>query len=96
MKPEIRKVLVCSTSHVPGHVAKRLNAGTLGIEGVVIEEDIEYGWLVRYWAPKEDGGRSVWPVQIRLVIERAESLGCSMILFDCDADTLDGIRTYDW
>lgn len=91
---EIRKIMMCSTGHIPGHIAKRFNNDTYCPEGVVIE-NVEYGWFVRYWNTRDEP-RSHWPHQLRLVVEAAESNECSMILFDCDADELDGIRTYEW
>lgn len=98
MKPEIRKVLVCSTSHVTRRVAEALDGNHLCIDGICWN-NVEYGWLVRYWNSKQEPNSIEWkctPVCMKHVIAKAEELGCSMILFDCDADTLDGVKTFDW
>lgn len=102
MKPEIRKVLVCSTSHVSRNVMVLLdlqNDDSIALSSVICS-NVEYGWLVRYWPPalsecRTEAWRTI-PRCLKDVIERAESIGCNMILFDRDADTLDGIRTYEW
>ena len=98
MKPEIRKVLVCCTSHVSRNVMMMLDEDATRKIPYVIHSDVDYGWLIRYWPPKRfsDDRRKSWrtmPRCLKDVIERAESLGCNLVMFDCDAATLDGIRT---
>lgn len=98
---EIRKTLVCSTAHVSRNVMMILDNdySQKKIE-YIIHSRVEYGWIVRYWPPKRSENRTdAWktmPSCMKDVIERAESLRCSMVLFDRDADVMDGIRTYEW
>lgn len=98
---EIRKTLVCSTAHVSRNVMMILDDdyNPHPIESCIYER-LQHGWIIRYWRPSRDEERAghwrIMPRCMKDVIERAESLGCNMIVFDSDADTIDGIRTYDW
>lgn len=102
MNPEIRKTLVCSTSHVSRNVMMRLDEDIKSTQVFehVIHSCVPYGWLIRYWPPKSSEDRTAaWrtiPRCLKEVIERAEALGCSMVLFDADAYELEGVRTYEW
>lgn len=100
MKHEIRKTLVCSTAHVSRSVMMLMDDDCGRDVPWLIHSRLEYGWLVRYWPPKSSEDRTfAWrtvPRCMKDVIERAESLGCTMVMFDRDADNLEGIRTYDW
>lgn len=102
MKPEIRKMLVCSTSNVSKNVADILDNTDKNLKAMagIVWAELEYGWLIRYWPPLRSIDRvKLWPALprcLRDVIEVAEKNGCSMILFDCDADTLDGVKIFDW
>lgn len=101
MKHEIRKTLVCSTAHVSRTVMMILDDdyAPRDIQRLVYSR-LPYGWLIRYWPTKLSEDRpSAWrtmPRSMKDVIERAESLGCTMVMFDADADNLEGVRTYEW
>jgi hypothetical protein len=98
---EIRKTLVCSTAHVSRNVMMILDNDYAPHDiPWLVYSRLEYGWLIRYWPPKLSEDRTAaWrtmPRCMKDVIERAESLGCSMVMFDADADELEGVRTYEW
>lgn len=98
-KPEIVKMLVCTTAHVPRRLAECFDNQTHCPEGIVYN-NVEYGWLIRYWPPEDCEEREeLWrlmPVSLRAVIDVAEENGCKMILFDNDAEELEGLKTYEW
>lgn len=95
MKPEIRKMMVCSTAHLPETVATKFSEETYCPDGIVYQ-NVEYGYLIRYFQSKDMADRRLWPTTLRKVVEIAERNDCSMILFDCDGLTLDGVQTFDW
>lgn len=111
MNPEIRKCLVGSTGHVTLNVAHLLSDISRGQHDGLITPlcVMEYpeGWIIRWWTSPEygrdgagwDGCAAEWrktPVCIKRLIEKAESLECDMIQLDRDADTIEGMKTWEW
>lgn len=88
--PEIYKVLVCSTAHVT-----REEAEILDHHGYARGE---VGWLV--WVLK-DQDFAVPEIEhpspgLKGAIDFARNSGCQYLLFDRDAETLEGVPDYDW
>jgi hypothetical protein len=88
----VRKFLDVSTSNL-----SELTCATLGsIEGVSADET-RYGWLMHasngaaQYAREHD-----WPAELLPIVELARSKGCEYILFDRDAEPIEGLPTFDW
>lgn len=103
MPLEIRKCLVCSTSHVDRGTAERMDGNTVNSNdsdcSSVIYSHFEYGWMVRWWPKKRDRDAE-WdkalPKCLRDVFDAAEKAGCDMVQFDNSGPTIDGLATFDW
>lgn len=108
MNPEIKKCLCGSTGHVTLNVSKLLTRISRGesdglITPLCVMEYYE-GWIIRWWTGPEYGRDKAgclteWrrtPICIKQLIGKAESLGCSMIQLDCDADAIEGMKTWEW
>ena len=101
---EIRKCLVCCTSHVTREVAEKMDNNTINDHeedvGTIIYSHFEYGWMVRWWPSKKDRSKSEWAKayheSLLAVIEIAEKNGCNMIQFDNSGPVIDGLPTYNW
>jgi hypothetical protein len=89
----VEKVLVLSTSHVPDAWGKAFKEFGDSIRW----QEHEYGWIVwvLYYLDEDELGYGL-PQWIRPIWRIAQSEKCSMILFDRDADEIDGVKTYDW
>ena len=102
-KPEIRKFLTVSASHLPPGFADRLrdqatNGRGLGREHSLWPFSGEYGFFV--YAPgeadiEEDADEADIPDSVARILFYARSLGCSFVLFDVDGDVIEGFETLD-
>jgi hypothetical protein len=98
--PEIRQMLVLSTSHLPeqyGSVFRGVNP--LGSADGVIAHKLTYGFLM--WVPDdpvESSGAMTEevPPEILAVQIYARSLRCDYVMFDSDGDTVDDLPTWEW
>lgn len=86
MKPEILKVLCCSTAHL------EFGVDTLVLDAM--ERNAPHGWLV--WTGhaqglKEDG----YGAGLVGCLEKANELGCEYVLFDADGFALNDVPTFD-
>jgi len=108
--PEVRRTLVLSTQHLHGDDAARLNNGEVA-DPSAGETDpafgrsfvsVPYGWMTRAadFVDSEDGNGDeecdLWSTDMEAVCRYALAHGCSHILFDRDADTVDGLATHEW
>ncbi len=97
LRPDVpvMRVLDLCTSHLPKVICERLS----GYDGV-IAHNTPAGWLL--WVPNEleqhlkDYGVKSIPRPVRLIWEYAANLGCSYVLLDRDAETVEELRTWDW
>lgn len=102
----IRRVLDVSTSHLPPY-GTNLN----GIEGLIVYELAEYGWLV--WVPDDpeqhaadylgDDEADYSPAEPEIITRElidlqkyARERGCDYILFDRDGPTNANLHRWDW
>lgn len=75
-------ILALSTAHMPSSVPDF---------GDVRVESHEYGWIVFVSRELGEGANWLHPI-IKTALERE----CTLILFDRDASTFDGLKTYEW
>lgn len=83
----VRRYLDLSTAHV-----QDLDSPNFGDFRV---EKHEYGWIM--WTIDPDWVTSEFevPPWLRPIVDLARKLSCSLILFDRDAETLDGLAVYE-
>lgn len=102
MSLEIDRTLVLSTAHVHPETAHILDGEDphKQIDGHVADWGC-YGWVV--WC----GGQTVpkieldaemlyMPADLHRVVMFARDNNCQYVRFDCDADEIDGLPTWEW
>ena len=106
-KPEVRKFLTVSASHLPQDFADRLDDQARNGRGFQDREfDFwpfagEYGYfmyapgILPYDMKDEFDAREMPESVAGLLAYARHELGCSFVLFDVDGDVLDGFKTYD-
>lgn len=94
MTLEFRKILVLSTSHVTEETKDLLDSDLPLDQWPVSGGPYgDYGWFMY---AHEDPDDEKIPAELRVVFAFARANGCDNVLFDCDADQVDGLPTYDW
>lgn len=94
--PEIRRLVALSTCHLSETTATRLD-GTPAAEWPCCGGRYGYyGWFVYAHEENFGIGDDAIPDDLFAVMTWARKQGCEHILFDCDADVVDGLATYDW
>ena len=83
--PEIAKMLVLSTAHVTRETAEWLNTETVGYRKG------DYGWIIYTDADPDE-----LAPELVACLEFAKAQGCEWIMFDCDADKIDSLETFEW
>jgi hypothetical protein len=91
--PAIRQFLDLSTAHLPKDIRDALSA-----QPGVVAYALTYGWLM--WVPDDPDGHCAdgeQPVpDVVLTIQRyARERDCDYVLFDADADQVEGLPTWD-
>ena len=86
----VMHVPVISTAHMPGTMALRLLAER-GTPCAIITD--ENGFVYLPYDPFED---AMWTVPIRAWLKKHFGDDADWVRFDCDADTIDGLPTFDW
>lgn len=86
---ELKAVELC-TSHVSEETAALMDAGVTDL----IVADYSFGWLVRTTDDEDDLFSA--PEDLRAVLVAAHEFGASLVLFDRDADEVEGLETFDW
>jgi hypothetical protein len=87
--PVIFRMLDLSTAHVSDETRQRLDDGELIPAGYAKGE---YGWFV----PVIDNDDDHTPPELRAIMEFARKQNCQWLMFDRDADQIDGLATFDW
>ncbi|MER8376664.1 hypothetical protein [Mesorhizobium sp. M1409] len=93
---EIHKFVVVSTAHVSEATAKRLDHTPAKDWPCAGGPYAEYGWFVYAHDENSGPGENAIPADLFDVMTWARRQGCEYILFDCDADQVDGLPAYDW
>jgi hypothetical protein len=94
MSLEIRKILVLSTIHVTAETAAYLNNTDCQSWPKVGGPYSEYGWVMSAH-PNDELDREL-SEDLAAVFSFAQSKDCSMVLFDRDAEVVEGLKTYEW
>lgn len=89
LTPEIQQMLVLSTAHVTEETATMLDRAEANF---VRYGKAEYGWFI----PILDDPQPDMPADLQACVAYAKTHGCTWIMFDCDALTVDDLPTYDW
>jgi hypothetical protein len=93
---EIRRFVVISTAHVSETTARRLDNTPAKEWPCAGGPYGEYGWLVYVHDENAGVGRDAIPTDLFEAMCWARKQGCDYVLFDCDADMIEGLPTYDW
>lgn len=91
--PEVRNFLTLSTGHVPREVAEALDSNFPDTWPVCGGPFNTFGWFM--YAHDEDCEGTI-PPELMRVFEYALSVNCNYVLFDCDADVLPALPSWDW
>jgi len=100
---ETPRMLVLSTGHVTRGTARDLedycNPGTLGEHRPrtvpIAFAKGEYGWIIAILPDREEDFAR-WTDDLLAIRKLAIEAGCTWIMLDRDADTVEGLPTYDW
>lgn len=94
--PEVHQFIVISTSHLSEATANRLDNTPASIWPWHGGPFSYYGWFV--YAHKENLGSDddAIPDDLFAAMTWARNQGFEYLLFDRDADIVEGLATYDW
>ena len=94
---EFGKHLVVSTAHVSLATSQLLaNWASLPVDFQPLTVAATwYGWFVSTFVVEGDDAARI-PPELAEVQRFARSLDCAYILFDCDADEVDGLKRFNW
>jgi transcriptional regulator with XRE-family HTH domain len=98
---EIANMMVLTTGHVMQETAKWLDSKDKN--PIIVYPKGEYGWIIPLFDDlfimlkelDEQGGLEV-PNDLLNVLHFAYKHGCTWVMFDCDADAVDGLPSYEW
>lgn len=93
---EIRRFVVISTAHVSETTARRLDTTPAKEWPCAGGPYGEYGWFVYAHDENAGVGDDAIPADLFDVMCWSCANGCDYVLFDCDADAVDGLPVYDW
>lgn len=100
---ETPRMLVLSTAHITEITAMRLNRKVKGLLTgderallPVVYEKGEYGYIMPLIGEDDDRQRWLAFTDLSAIRKLAEAAGCTWIMLDQDADTVDGLPVYDW
>ena len=93
-KLEIVKLLVVSTAHLSEETVK-------AIEDITSDKNVlwdpsftrDQGWV---FCVDMAGKYEKAPADLQDMIAFAHGQGCDWLMFDCDANVVDELKTYDW
>lgn len=93
----IGRHLVISTSHIRPSTADLLDqwAPMLPESRPIGVAESGYGWFV-LTDPLDGEERAMLPPELGAAIDFAHRQGCRWLLLDRDADSIDGLETFDW
>ncbi len=89
---QVRTFLDITTGHLPKRICERL-----GSYEAVVAYETTWGWFM--WVPQDpddpDNTAGV-PAEVLAVQRYARRYGCDYVLFDSDAETVEGLPVWDW
>lgn len=89
--PNVRRFLDLSTGHLTPATRNLLDS--TGIDAwPVVGGRMPYGYFI--YAHDEDCGEDPMPADLWSACVMARSLGCEYLLFDADAEEVEGLATY--
>lgn len=100
MQPEISRVLVLSTAHIPREHAQemdehqRVNNPETAVTYDLSYDCIQWGYLV--WVAEDPQISEALPKPWPLLLAYARKCGCRWIKFDCDGPVMPFLEHWDW
>jgi len=94
----IEKMLTLSTAHVTADTAAQLDDRLhqmLGTAPFICFQKDDYGWFVHVPAVPDPRHEQI-PPDLNACMAMARAEGCTWLMFDRDADPVEGLPTYDW
>lgn len=93
----IERVLTVSTAHISAETDEKLCNGDMDEAGMTVYEKGDFG----YWIFVDPVAEVFWfkneiPDDLMQCIKLAQSMDCSWLCLDCDADILPELPTYEW
>ncbi|WP_059040644.1 DUF5983 family protein [Paenibacillus rubinfantis] len=92
VKSAIRNMLELSTAHISSETNQWLSGDEHGT--LIVYDKHIYG----YWILVPEAGKNLdgVPSELQDILRLAVAEGCSWVMFDSDAPTVDGIPVFDW
>jgi hypothetical protein len=97
---QVRRLLDLSIAHLPQEMGDPNGACPLHTVDGVTAYQMRHGWLM--WVPDDPDERSreyeadPVPEAVLAVQRAARALDCDWVMFDQDADTIDGLPVWEW
>ncbi len=93
---QIDDMLVMSTAHLSTTTAATLNALPL-----TDQLDLDWGPEMVYregwvWWTRDENECGEYPTEFAAIFALARAIGCRWVRFDCDADRVDNLPTWEW
>lgn len=95
----VLKMLELSTAHITENTAKWIDDNVISQRSRTLGDDeyiIAYPKHVYGWFIPLGQSFDAAPGDLKKVVEKAEELKCQWIMFDRDADEVNGLKTYNW
>ena len=102
MALEIAKMLVLSTWHLNHQTAALFDTAEssgvqVGDDHMTVYDKGQWGYIVPILDEfSDDDFRDMMPSDLLPVIDFALAQGCTWLMFDRDADQVDGLPVYEW
>jgi hypothetical protein len=101
MTLEIAKMLILSTSHVTNETRLKMEQwaeGEADENGFIptVYRKGDYGWIIHVHEAESEMDTDRFPEDVTAAIVFARGQGCQWIMYDCDADEIDELPTYEW
>lgn len=93
MALEIDRTLVCSTSHLTQEDSQALFNESTDLVVYIMDE---YGWMILARPLEKEQGEQNHSDNLEKLLEFARKNDCDWIRFDCDADEIEGMDTFEW
>ena len=105
---QVQKMLVLSTAHLTPETAAILNQHDKAkVTTYPSQPDLgdgrlnwgpqftwDYGWM--WWVDLHTFDLVQFPEEFKAIFQLANDQGCHWVRFDCDADKISGLPTWEW